>query len=67
MTRRSSRLRWSAGPILWITWNWTKIEDPALKNEVLDAIGTNNFRNKLAVAIQTEKKPEVPSQIASLT
>ena len=32
-----------------------KIEDPALKNEVLDAIGTNNFRNKLAVAIQTEK------------
>ena len=36
-----------------------KIEDPALKNEVLDAIGTNNFRNKLAVAIQTEKKSEV--------
>ena len=32
-----------------------KIEDTALKNEVLDAIGTNNFRNKLAVAIQTEK------------
>lgn len=32
-----------------------KIEDPALKNEVLDAIGTNNFRNKLAVAIHTEK------------
>lgn len=32
-----------------------KIEDPALKNEVLDAICTNNFRNKLAVAIQTEK------------
>lgn len=32
-----------------------KIENPALKNEVLDAIGTNNFRNKLAAAIHTEK------------
>ena len=32
-----------------------KIEDPALKNEVLDAIGTNNFRQRLASAIQTEK------------
>ena len=32
-----------------------KIEDPALKNEVLDTIGTNNFRQRLASAIQTEK------------
>lgn len=32
-----------------------KIEDPTLKNEVLDAIGTNNFRQRLASAIQTEK------------
>ena len=32
-----------------------KIEDPKLKNEVLDAIGTNNFRQKLANAIETEK------------
>ena len=32
-----------------------KIEDPALKNEVLDAIGTNNFRQRLASAIQAEK------------
>lgn len=32
-----------------------KIEDIQLKNEVLSAIGTNNFRNKLASAIQTEK------------
>lgn len=32
-----------------------KIEDPELKNEVLDAIGTNNFRQKLASAIETEK------------
>lgn len=32
-----------------------KIEDPKLKNEVLDAIGTNNFRQRLASAIETEK------------
>ena len=32
-----------------------KIDDPELKNEVLEAIGTNNFRQKLASAIETEK------------
>ena len=32
-----------------------KIEDPELKNEVLEAVGTNNFRQKLASAIETEK------------
>lgn len=32
-----------------------KIDDPELKNEVLDAIGTNNFRQKLASAIEAEK------------
>lgn len=32
-----------------------KINDPELKNEVLDTIGTNNFRQKLASAIETEK------------
>lgn len=32
-----------------------KIDDPELKNEVLDAIGTNNFRQKLTSAIETEK------------
>ena len=32
-----------------------KIEDLKLKNEVLDAIGTNNFRQRLASAIETEK------------
>lgn len=32
-----------------------KIDDPELKNEVLEAIGTNNFRQKLANAIETEK------------
>lgn len=32
-----------------------KIEDPALKNRVLEKIGTNNFKNALADAIQEEK------------
>lgn len=32
-----------------------KIDDSELKNEVLEAIGTNNFRQKLASAIETEK------------
>ena len=32
-----------------------KIEDPQLKNEVLDAIGTANFKNKLSAAIDEEK------------
>ncbi|MCD8087115.1 MAG: ParB/RepB/Spo0J family partition protein [Oscillospiraceae bacterium] len=32
-----------------------KISDPELKNKVLDTIGTNNFRNALARAIDTEK------------
>lgn len=32
-----------------------KIDDPELKNEVLEAIGTNNFRQRLASAIETEK------------
>ena len=32
-----------------------KIENPELKNEVLEAVGTNNFRQKLASAIETEK------------
>ena len=36
-----------------------KIEDPELKNEVLDAIGTNNFRQKLASAIETEKNRKI--------
>lgn len=32
-----------------------KIEDPQLKNDVLDAIGTANFKNKLSAAIDEEK------------
>lgn len=32
-----------------------KINDPELKNEVLDAIGTNNFKMKLAGAVEKEK------------
>lgn len=32
-----------------------KIEDPELKNEVLDSIGTNNFKMKLAGAIEKER------------
>ena len=32
-----------------------KIEDPVLKNTVLDSIGTPNFRNKLQSAIDLEK------------
>lgn len=36
-----------------------KIEDTELKNEVLDAIGTNNFRQKLASAIETEKNRKI--------
>lgn len=32
-----------------------KIEDLALKNEVLEAVGTNNFRSKLQMAIDREK------------
>ena len=33
-----------------------KIEDPALKNRVLDAIGTANFKNELRSAIDEEKR-----------
>ncbi len=36
-----------------------KIDDPELKNEVLEAIGTNNFRQKLASAIETEKNRKI--------
>ena len=32
-----------------------QIEDPSLKNKVLDAIGTNNFRNTLQDALAVEK------------
>lgn len=32
-----------------------QIEDPELKNKVLDAIGTNNFRNALKDALDAEK------------
>ncbi len=32
-----------------------KIEDPDLKNEVLDTIGTNNFKNALQSAMEKEK------------
>ena len=39
-----------------------KINDPKLKNEVLDAIGTNNFRQKLANAIETEKNRKLISE-----
>lgn len=33
-----------------------KIEDPTLKNDVLDAIGTKNFQNKLQQALETERQ-----------
>ena len=33
-----------------------KVTDPELKNEVLDAIGTNNFRNRLQNAMEQEKQ-----------
>ena len=35
-----------------------KIKDTCLKNQVLDAIGTNNFRSQLQQAIYTEKSRE---------
>ena len=39
-----------------------KIEDPQLKNEVLDAIGTANFKNKLSAAIDEEKLRKRPER-----
>lgn len=45
-----------------------KIEDPELKNEVLDAIGTNNFRQRLASAIETEKNRKfIAEQVRELS
>lgn len=45
-----------------------KIEDPELKNEVLDAIGTNNFRQRLASAIETEKNRKfIAEQVQKLS
>lgn len=45
-----------------------KIEDPELKNEVLDAIGTNNFRQRLAGAIETEKNRKfIAEQVQKLS
>lgn len=45
-----------------------KIEDPKLKNEVLDAIGTNNFRQRLASAIETEKNRKfIAEQVQELS
>ncbi len=32
-----------------------KIQDPELKNQVLEAVGTNNFKAKLSSALETEK------------
>lgn len=32
-----------------------KIQDPELKNKVLEAVGTNNFKAKLSSALETEK------------
>jgi ParB family chromosome partitioning protein len=36
-----------------------KIEDPELKNKVLDAIGTPNFRNELKSAVEKEKNSKL--------
>lgn len=45
-----------------------KIEDPELKNEVLDAIGTNNFRQRLASAVETEKNRKfIAEQVKELS
>lgn len=33
-----------------------KVSDPELKNEVLESVGTNNFRSKLQQAIEREKQ-----------
>lgn len=42
-----------------------KIEDLALKNEVLDAIGTNNFRMKLNNAIEEEKNRKYIAEVTA--
>lgn len=41
-----------------------KINDPELKNEVLDAIGTNNFKMKLAGAVEKEKSRAIIAERA---
>lgn len=43
-----------------------KIEDPELKNEVLDAIGTDNFRNKLQTAISKEKDMKYIAEVIAV-
>lgn len=45
----------SRGATLFDYMELDKIEDPVLKNEVLDTIGTANFKDKLKQAIETEK------------
>lgn len=40
-----------------------KIEDPKLKNEVLEHIGTNNFRHRLQQAIDKEKAAKEKQEI----
>lgn len=40
-----------------------KIEDPQLKNEVLEHIGTNNFRHRLQLAIEKEKDSRAMAEI----
>ena len=40
-----------------------KIEDPQLKNEVLEHIGTNNFRHRLQLAIEKEKAAKEKQEI----
>ena len=42
-----------------------KIEDPELKNKVLDAIGTNNFRMTLKNAIDEEKDRKYIAEVCS--
>lgn len=43
-----------------------KISDPDLKNEVLDAIGTNNFRNRLQNAIEQEKQKKYAEEAIAM-
>lgn len=40
-----------------------KIEDPDLKNRVLDSIGTANFRNELKAAISTERDAKRTAEV----
>ncbi len=42
-----------------------KIEDPELKNKVLDAIGTNNFRMTLKSAIDEEKDRKYIAEVSA--